>query len=170
MRQVTVSSTRSYSSTRSSIKKPIKNTKFTASDFEIFSDLNKLDPAPQLCVSKKRIFKKISENLPQKRQRTTKSIKNPKQITENEVISALVCLIQKENEAKDSHFDNKLNEKKFNCNEVQSNININEVGYQNKNENEPVLHENCINSILIPSNIFSVQIQTEKMKVQMEVV
>ena len=170
MRQVTVSSAGSYSSTRSSLKKSIKKTKFTASDFEIISDLSKLEPASKLVVSKKRIFKKVSENLPQKQQRTKKNIKNCKQVTENDVISALVHLIQKENEAKDSNLDTKSNEKKFNCNEVQPNISASGISYPYKNENEAVLQDNCSNPILIASNIFSVQIQTEKTKGQMEIV
>lgn len=164
MRQLTVSSTRSYSSTRSSQKKSAKNSQFTASDLEIFSDLSKLDVNPQETVLKKRILKKISENLPQKRKT---ALKTTKQTAEKDVISALMLLIHKESEVKEvvsaENLSNIL-EKSSNKNEEQMKI-TEEESLSVTSESTSVPSENCRNSFIKSSNsIFHVQTQAKKVE------
>lgn len=167
MRQLTVSSTRSYSSTRSTQKKSAKNSQFTASDLEIFSDLSKLDISPQQTVLKKRILKKISENLPQKRKSALKPSKNTKQTVEKDVISALILLIHKESEAKDVFLvENLANllEKDAMKNEEQMKI-AEEESLSIASENTSVSGENCRNSFIESSNgIFLVQTPADKIE------
>jgi hypothetical protein len=94
MRKINESFIASQFNTRLKHKCTAKQTQFTASDYEIFSDLNKLDSGSKQFVFKKRVLNKISINLPQKRKRNTKNHKDLKEKAENDVVMALADLMQ----------------------------------------------------------------------------
>ena len=93
MRKVNESLITSHFNTRLKHKCTAKKTRFTASDHEIFADLNKLDSGSKQFVFKRRILNKISMNVQQKTRKKVRKVKDTKENKEKEVVQALTILM-----------------------------------------------------------------------------